>query len=104
VHIHDLKGSDKNRNGGWYARIEVQIRDQAGENQSGVLVAGRFSGAYSELVTGTTGRRGKVVFESATIGDDDPSVTFTVVGLEHPDYVYAPEDNRRGPSVTVEND
>jgi hypothetical protein len=43
-----------------------------------------------------------VTFESGIV--EGESVTFTVTDLSHPDYTYAPGDNRRGPSVTVEFD
>ncbi len=102
IHIHNLKGDDKERDDDPYAKIEVQVRNDDDDNQRGVLVTGRFTGGYAGLVSATTNRKGKVVFESGTVEGD--SVTFSVLSLRHPDYLYAPKDNRRGPSVTVEFD
>lgn len=102
VHIHDLKGDDKERDDDPYAKIEVRVRNNDSKNQRNVLVTGRFSGGYNGLVGGTTNNKGKVIFESGTVTGE--TVTFTVINLVHPRYVYAPDDNRRGPSVTVEFD
>ena len=78
------------------------MRNDDGEDQRGVVVTGAFSGGYRGPAVGVTGGNGRVVFESGTVVGD--SVTFRVINLTHPDYVYEPEDNRRGPTVTVEFD
>jgi hypothetical protein len=54
------------------------------------------------FVAGTTSNKGTVIFESGPVDADE--VTFTVINLIHPEYRYEPDDNRRGPSVTVEFD
>jgi hypothetical protein len=102
VHIHDLKGDDKGDDDEPYAKIEVQVRNDESRNQGGVLVVGRFSAGDLRQVSAITNNKGKVTFESGIVGSD--SVTFTVVDLVLEDYAYAPEDNRRGPSVNVEFD
>ncbi|NNC92602.1 MAG: hypothetical protein HKN80_08935 [Acidimicrobiia bacterium] len=102
MHIHELKGDGKDRGDAPYARIEVHIRTGDDRNLRAVVVTGRFSGGYSGLVSASTNARGKVTFESGLVTGD--SVTFTVTNLVHSDYAYAPEDNRQGPSVTVEVD
>jgi hypothetical protein len=102
VHIHDLKGDARGGDGERYARIEVQIRNGRDRNQRGVLVVGRFDTGEPQLVSGTTNNKGTVIFESGVV--DSEAVTFTVVDLILENYAYAPEDNRRGPSVTVEFD
>lgn len=102
IHIHELKGDDRGDDEEPYARIEVKVRNQDGDEQEDVQVLGRFSGGYTGIVSGTTDDKGRVRFESGTVEGD--SVTFTVLNLVHTDYVYAPEENRRGPSVTVEFD
>jgi hypothetical protein len=102
IHIHDLKGDAKGGDDEPYARIEVQIRNDKGRNQRGVLVTGRFSDGLVGVVAGTTSNKGTVIFESGIVDTD--SITFTVIDLAHPDYTYDPDANRRGPSVTVEFD
>jgi hypothetical protein len=102
IHIYDLKGDDKGDDDEPYAKIEVKVRNNANRDQSGVLVVGRFNAGRPQQVSGTTDKKGKVRFESGIIASDE--VTFTVVNLVLEDYAYAPEDNRRGPSVTVEFD
>ncbi len=103
IHIHDLIGSDREDDRGPYARVEVKVRNHKGRNQGGVRVVGEFTGGYQGTVEGITNGRGKVIFESGSVDDDD-DVTFHVTNMTHPDFVYAPEDNRRGPSITVEVD
>ncbi len=100
IHIHDLAGEGTEDGDGWYATIEVRVRNDAGRNQRGVVVSGRFTGGVTQLVSGSTNPRGRVTFESGPV--DGASVTFTIIDLVHPDYAYAPENNRQGPSVTVE--
>lgn len=99
IHIHDLKGDAKGGDDEPYARIEVQIRNDKGRNQRGVLVTGRFSGGLVGVVAGTTSNKGTVIFESGIVDTD--SITFTVIDLVHPDYTYDPDANRAGPSITV---
>ncbi|NNL13409.1 MAG: hypothetical protein HKO82_06955 [Acidimicrobiia bacterium] len=99
IHIHNLKGDAKGDDDEPYARIEVQVRNDDGRDQEGVVVVGRFSSGDVRVVTGTTGKRGRVIIESGPIDTD--TVTFTVIDLTHPEYRYEPDDNRRGPSVTV---
>lgn len=101
IHIYDLKGDDKDDDDrGNYARIEVVVRNDDDRNQRGVRVIGRFSGGYVGDVAGVTNNKGKVIFESGTVTGD--TVTFRVTNLTLPGYVYAPEDNRRGPAVVVD--
>ena len=99
IHIHNLKGDARGDDDDPYARIEVQVRNDDGRDQAGVLVSGRFSSGEVGAVSGTTGRRGRVIFDSGPVDTD--TVTFTVTDLTHPEYRYEPDDNRRGPSVTV---
>ena len=77
----------------------MQIRNDKGRNQRGVLVTGRFSGGLVGGVAGTTSNKGTVIFESGIVDTD--SITFTVIDLVQPDYTYDPDANRAGPSITV---
>ncbi|MGI9649539.1 MAG: hypothetical protein ACR2OI_13590 [Acidimicrobiia bacterium] len=99
IHIDRFRVDTRSDDDGSFAEIQVRVKNDTGQRQRGVLVLAQFKGGWSGLVSGTTNNRGDVVLNSGPVEGD--SVTFTVLDLQHPDYVYDPEQNTVGPSITV---
>jgi len=99
IHLDRFRVDTKSGDDGDYAEIQVRVRNNDGQRQRGVLVLAQYKGGWSGLVSGTTNNRGDVVLASGPVKGE--SVTFTVLDLQHPDYVYAPEHNTIEPSITV---
>lgn len=100
IHLYRLKGSQRGSDESPFVRIEVQVRNDDGKNQRNVVVSGRFEGVYETTVTGTTNNKGKVIFETPRLSEG--TLRFTITGLSHPDYAYAPSDNEAASSISFE--
>jgi hypothetical protein len=81
-------------------RFEVRVRNQNNRNVRGAVVTAVISG-MGDVTMSTNGRGwARLTTDVVTSG----SVTITVTDLLHADYIYAPENNLAGPSLTIEID
>lgn len=76
------------------ATATVSVVDGSGKPVSAALVAGRFSGAANQLVTGSTNSRGQVSFTTAWVPlKAGSSYVFTVNNVTKKGYTYQPQRN-----------
>jgi hypothetical protein len=99
IHLDRLRADVKSGDGGSYAEVQVRVKNHLGQRGRGVLVLAQYEGGWSGLVSGTTNNRGDVVLASGLV--EGESVTFTVLDLQHPDFVYAPEENAIEASIEI---
>ena len=102
IHIDRFRVDTRSDDEGSFADIQVRVKNDTGQRARGVLVLAEFTGGWNGLVSGTTNNRGDVVLRSGSV--KGASVTLTVLDLQHPDYVYAPEQNAVEASITVSFD
>jgi hypothetical protein len=76
----------------YFGQATVWIKAASGENISGAVVSGDWSGAVSESSMGSTGADGKVTLESST-KKNGGTFTFTVTGVLKIDFTYNPSLN-----------
>ena len=97
AHIHRLNGRQRGGNEP-YVRFEARIRNEDNRNVRDAVVSAVISNMGD--VSATTNSRGWARFDTDEF-PEGTAVTITITGISHPDYVYAPEDNVAGPSLTV---
>jgi hypothetical protein len=76
----------------YFGRATVWIKSASGENISGAVVSGDWSGAVSGTSMGTTGSDGKVTLESSN-KKNGGTFTFTVTNVTKLGYTYNPSLN-----------
>jgi hypothetical protein len=85
----------------YFGRATVWIKSASGENISGAVVSGDWSGAVSESSMGSTGPDGKVMLESSNMKNGG-TFTFTVGSVVKTGYTYDPALNvETTDSITV---
>jgi len=105
IHIEDIamsgQVSKKGKNNFCQAFSTVLVHDQGHNPLSGVSVTGQWSGAYSAVLTASTGSNGKVTFTSSQIKGCG-TFTFTVNNAIKSGYAYDSSSNvETGNSITL---
>ena len=75
----------------WEPSVQVRLGLTGSGRRGGIEVTGRWTGSVTLTVSGTTNPSGKVSLTAPAISED--TLTFTVLGMTHAEYIYRPELN-----------
>jgi hypothetical protein len=75
----------------WAPSVQVRLSLTGTGSLGGIQVSGRWTGAFTGTVSGTTNPTGKVTLTAPAISED--TLTFTILSVSHADYAYRPELN-----------
>jgi len=108
MHVGDLDGSKnlKGKSGRWEVLVTVTIHDENHNPLANATVTGKWSGAISGTIAGTTGSDGTVTLGTGNMAGGS-SVTFTVTNVTHDTLTYDatanhdPDGDSDGTSITV---
>lgn len=102
MHLGGLTGSSTPAAGGkWHATVTITVHDSNHNGVANATVNGTWSNGASGSGSCTTNSSGQCTISKNNINKNVSSVQFTVSGVTHATFVYAPSANDVGTSVTI---
>jgi hypothetical protein len=103
IHLTGLSGSAiPGSRGRWTAAVEIAVQDQEDAPESGVTVAGSWSGGATGGASCVTAGNGRCTVEKGNLKSQVNGVTFTVEDLAKSGLSYQPADNAIAASIAVD--